>query len=521
MYALKILSGKLKGEVLPLQGAQVTIGRSPNCDVTLPNSNISKAHAKIVFESNRILITDLNSTNGSFVNGIKIETSILNPGDKIALFDTILEFVNAEGEGQGKILQFPFADQISSTEEGQEPEDPGTYSEPQHFSTPVDKFLWMVNRYIDRAAMPPILKAAEFVEFKWLVGLFCIGLVLMTVLLSTFPLMSIINDSIEMESKRRALSLAKLLATVNRDALMKKNFSGVSVDLGQREPGVQRAMIIRQSDGSIIAPSYLSGKFSQDPFIQTARKATGRPYHVRRTERNKIIALFPIKYYSSQEGIDDITHYYSVVIYNSKVLATDDNRTLSLLVQTLLLALVFGLILYVLFLKLVEFPIRKLNMDIKQALFSDNKSLSTKVLFPALNEVYSNVSSALSRESGNETSQAIEADRTMEMQNIVELIGYPSIAIIGESETISDYNAAFEEITSLHDINGLPLKDLTDQALRQNLEDLILRLQEDSDSTVANEFEFGGIPFEIRMHTIKGTEGVAYYIAAFIPMEVE
>lgn len=530
MFALKILTGKLSGKTFQIQGAETVLGRSPKCDITLPNENISKKHAKIVIEKNQMVLADLNSTNGSYVNGVKIEVTILKSGDKISLFDTILE-VQDENDS-ANVIHFsnknskkvsPSFNNYGNVEPGESMSAASEVEEP-HFASGFDKLLWRIDRYIENAAMAPIYKLTEKIEFKWLTGIFCLALVIMTVALSTIPLMNIINDSIELESKRRASSLAKTLAALNTEALVDSNFSGTSTAYASQEPGVSGAYIIRQSDGSIIAPGRMSGQFIKEKFAHTARKRTDKPFHVQKVEKNKIIAMYPIKFYSSASGLSDTTKYYSVVIYNSKILATGDNRTISLFLQTLILAIIFGGILFLLFYKLVEYPVKKLNKDLHKVLTTNNTLVETKILMEPAQRAYANLNSALNRAgSGNDSNnnQVIEADRTMEMQNISQLIGFASLVISSETDSISDYNDSFEELTNLSGVSGLPVQELTDQALQQNLIDLIERCRSAPDQMHSNEFEFSGMPYEIRMHTVSGSKGIAYFVAAFIPVEVE
>jgi uncharacterized protein (TIGR02996 family) len=55
-----------------IDGAEATIGRHPSNDVQLQRSNVSKRHARIVRRDDTIIIVDLKSTNGTYVNGRKI-----------------------------------------------------------------------------------------------------------------------------------------------------------------------------------------------------------------------------------------------------------------------------------------------------------------------------------------------------------------------------------------------------------------------------------------------------------------
>src|SRR3954468_15344539 len=87
--ALVFLSGELIAVPIPLEREQVTLGRSLGADVRVNDSKASRKHAKIEvrgtpdFGSADYVVTDLNSRNGTFLNGRRInESEILRHGDK-------------------------------------------------------------------------------------------------------------------------------------------------------------------------------------------------------------------------------------------------------------------------------------------------------------------------------------------------------------------------------------------------------------------------------------------------------
>lgn len=70
------------------------IGRSSSATIVIPEKSVSRKHAFFEFDpqNRRIYIKDLNSTNSTFVNGKKITSCYVNPGDKIGLGKVILRF---------------------------------------------------------------------------------------------------------------------------------------------------------------------------------------------------------------------------------------------------------------------------------------------------------------------------------------------------------------------------------------------------------------------------------------------
>jgi hypothetical protein len=87
--ALLLMGGKRL--VVGPQG--VTMGRSRHCDVTVDDPNVSRNHAEVRPRGGSWVLNDMGSTNGSRLNGQRVEGSeVLKPGDEIELGTTVLRF---------------------------------------------------------------------------------------------------------------------------------------------------------------------------------------------------------------------------------------------------------------------------------------------------------------------------------------------------------------------------------------------------------------------------------------------
>ena len=505
MYVLKVLSGQNVGKVYTIYNTETIIGRSAQCDIQIPSVNISKQHAKIVIDPQKVILADLNSTNGSFVNGVQVEVGIIEPGDKISLYDTVLEF------SKERTNKFSLGGSVDpNAQAGQSFEEVNTSG------------LAKLDQKVEKRLLPPFYILMEKMDFRLLISLFALSFILITSLLSTIPLMTIIKDSVEVESKSRAKSLAKLLAISNQEALRTGRLSSLNVDIGFKEPGVKKAVIIRQETGEIISPAIMSGSFLQGSVegkVHSYRKLTDRPHHTFNAGGSTIISMYPIKFYSNSEGLE-ITKYYTVVVYNSQALAMSNSHTINLLVQTLFLALLFGSIILYILVHVIERPLRKLKDDLAYS-GPESKTLETNILNSAVQDIYISMNSLLTRASdgGDSTGQVSEIDRSFETQNITEIIGYACIIVSNADENILDYNPYFEELTNLYDLKGKRIADIGDTALQQNIADLIERVRLSPESIETNEFEFSGIPYLVKMQGIYGSSDLAYFICTFIPHE--
>jgi pSer/pThr/pTyr-binding forkhead associated (FHA) protein len=89
-WKLTALSGPDDGAEFNVSGEITTIGRSPSNDIVLNSKKVSREHCHLVFKSGQPCIEDLGSTNGTFVNDIRVRMQILEDGDSIQLGDTKL-----------------------------------------------------------------------------------------------------------------------------------------------------------------------------------------------------------------------------------------------------------------------------------------------------------------------------------------------------------------------------------------------------------------------------------------------
>ena len=94
-YALRFISGKYQGGEYPLSDAgELVIGRSSDLDMVLIEDMVSRKHARILLAPGAITISDLGSTNGTFVNGEKVKRARLKEGDRILIGTSILKLIS-------------------------------------------------------------------------------------------------------------------------------------------------------------------------------------------------------------------------------------------------------------------------------------------------------------------------------------------------------------------------------------------------------------------------------------------
>jgi hypothetical protein len=89
-YQLVMHSGPTPGKIFPLEGDIITVGRESENTIVINDAEVSRKHTQFVYQGGKYIITDLGSTNGTFVNGQRLTGQhILQPGEVISLGEQI------------------------------------------------------------------------------------------------------------------------------------------------------------------------------------------------------------------------------------------------------------------------------------------------------------------------------------------------------------------------------------------------------------------------------------------------
>jgi len=89
---LEIIKGKDQGKKYRLEREEIIIGRNKECDIEIDDPEISRRHLRLFTENGRWFVEDLQSTNGTYVNKLRVDRYRVNPGDKIKAGQTYFRF---------------------------------------------------------------------------------------------------------------------------------------------------------------------------------------------------------------------------------------------------------------------------------------------------------------------------------------------------------------------------------------------------------------------------------------------
>ena len=94
-FMLRGVSGATFGRNFALVGS-MTIGRQSDCGIPIPAEEISRQHARLQVTAEGVMVEDLGSANGTWINDKRVHTGMLNPGDELRL-DTVRFLLLAPG----------------------------------------------------------------------------------------------------------------------------------------------------------------------------------------------------------------------------------------------------------------------------------------------------------------------------------------------------------------------------------------------------------------------------------------
>src|SRR5438045_2803204 len=101
MVKLVLLSPGMTGRTHELKVDKTTIGRVEDNTFQIAEPSVSSHHCEVILKGNDVLIRDLNSTNGTFVNGEKITEAPLKPGQVLRLGQIELRLESGSGPVAG------------------------------------------------------------------------------------------------------------------------------------------------------------------------------------------------------------------------------------------------------------------------------------------------------------------------------------------------------------------------------------------------------------------------------------
>jgi len=113
---LLVLSGPLKDSTIPLSEGEVTIGREASNGIAVIDPSVSRKHCLVSGQEGRFRVRDLDSRNGTLVNGTAVEEQCLQHGDEIAVGDSSFLFLLEDEDATAAESRVEFEDAQATAE---------------------------------------------------------------------------------------------------------------------------------------------------------------------------------------------------------------------------------------------------------------------------------------------------------------------------------------------------------------------------------------------------------------------
>jgi predicted Zn finger-like uncharacterized protein len=100
-YSLAIILGANAGQIYPITRPRTVLGRGAGSDLQLQDSEVSRRHAMLEIRGDEASVSDLSSTNGTFVDGVRVQKAAISSNQEFSLGTTTLMFIVTDAHGAG------------------------------------------------------------------------------------------------------------------------------------------------------------------------------------------------------------------------------------------------------------------------------------------------------------------------------------------------------------------------------------------------------------------------------------
>lgn len=318
LLKLVIVDGPSRGKEFPLDEGETVLGRTNETPVELPSTKVSRRHAAIRVARGQVEIEDLNSSNGTYLNGKRITKSAVPAGAKIVVGEYVLQVFNGGG-GKGQTGPQPGKAMVvapGTPQAGQrQPRGPARPGQQQQRGRPTITG--------GGAASDGAKKVADQVVGKmggiaWRTQVFIMaGLMGAAMLGGVAFLISRTKGDFRDLALGRAQLVAQQLAAENATYMFLRNDLSLSGDATAKEDGVKDTLIVsktKQGNGEIAAeiafPQTLRGGTideAEHPVILQALKAVNSfdPVIAQNTKNPTWTDIAaPMQYYDSNDPVN-------------------------------------------------------------------------------------------------------------------------------------------------------------------------------------------------------------------------
>lgn len=389
MLELRIIKGANMGAKfeLPLSGS-IVIGRENDCGIVLASKGISKKHCRITaLPGGRLEIEDLQSSNGTFVNGVLVKKHIVKFGDILNLHDFSLQVAKRIPDAVNSIagganMFDASAGVVSDIPAG-------------NISVPETNEKTGLNRWFDKNLFPIADSLSDKFDLRFLMFFFFLFWSALVIALTAAPFRDKANQKILEQSTEVAKLYARQLARVNQQAIVDQRFRDLISDLDARPgqtPGILNALILDATSSQILAPAEFFGQGLPSVFAATAVNKDSEFLSI--DTDGTVYASAPIKI-GSTNGNKTVATAFVVLSSTNKNFSVP--ALFEQIVDSLLKALVVSCLFLIFIYRWTEGSLLLLSQRVDMAMKKSENSVQVSLKWPALQNLAEQISAALGR----------------------------------------------------------------------------------------------------------------------------
>lgn len=506
MYKLVVVAGKLRGEEYELVDGENIIGREESCDVQLQVDGVSKKHLSIKVNDDTCYLEDLNSSNGTFLNGKGIKSATAQDGDKIALPDTIIQVVFVE---EKKVIIH------KKTEEVKEESFMDAGRPPNSF---VAKIFWAFKYKV----MPILHGINEEYEWQHLLGILYGVFAVAAVSLTIYPALKDSKRILLLETAKRGSSYADMVARTNNRALERGEIDKIDTSFIKSEEGVKDHRLF-DIEGRIVRPLEKLNTYVGDPFFVSALNWANNTLqkradvYVKLLDDGEIGIAKKIIAFNSRKGYEEAVGVIAIKFEPTSLKVENAKSRKAYLESLVTISIVavffFGFVYY-----LTVRPLEEIAFQIEEAMRGKRKSLDSKFLFSELNPLRNSINALLQRvrdlnnEEDNEfVEEESDESYVRSLYEFMQGTHGPTI-ILDSQKNIAHMNPSAEDVTGIRESSSQGAS-LLDVCREQGFAATIIELCDDSANNMGTsqegEYDLQGAPHSIHVVSLIGKDGFA------------
>lgn len=369
MHKLILTSGTLPQKEFLLEEGEIFIGRDPACQIQLTSELVSKKHARIIVFKDEMIIEDLKSRNGTFVNGMMIQKQSLRIGDQISFGDIVLKLSLASVSERSNERILPNFD---------------TSSKP--LFKPLEK-LFSAGQWIQEGFKTLV----QVVEWRYFTLALFFILVLMNFTITVPLLLKESKTKLQIEALKRGEFIAKQVAQQNQKNLNVKNgalisdYLSLNLDLAKQEERVLHINIINPQTKRIIAPPERLDQSVENrgPFL---RGADAKKLSVEKINDREVLISEPIYLYSSETDREVVGAIVQLV-FNIDGIGLSSHEYLQTLLKYFIISLLIGLVFYFILQQYTITAFQRIYHEIESAFKKGYRHLELQTKFHEINQI--------------------------------------------------------------------------------------------------------------------------------------